>query len=113
MKLEKHRDTFPVFQYELGGTWKDARSSATNWTQADLAVYLTRLNYRLYLIGHMRRRATINEPSLPELVLLPVMPEDVYARDSDWHCTSYSDIPMMAATLVVSQQRVAPCLALC
>ena len=41
MKLETHRDTFPVFQYELGGTWKDARSSATNWTQADLAAYLS------------------------------------------------------------------------
>lgn len=50
MRLEERAHTFPLFQYELGGTWADSRH-ATNWTQADAAAYLEGLGYTLYLMG--------------------------------------------------------------
>ena len=50
MRLETNAAMFPVFQYELAGTWVDGRH-ATRWTQYDLALYLERLGYKLFLIG--------------------------------------------------------------
>lgn len=50
MGLERHADMFPVFQYELGGTWTDARHTG-NLNQTGTAEYLTRLGYRLYIMG--------------------------------------------------------------
>lgn len=92
MKLEKHKVGTPSPCSNTSSGARGRMPAAARPTGHKLIWRRTcRLNYRLYFIGHMRRRATINEPFLPELVLLPVMPEDVYARDSDWHCTSYSD----------------------
>jgi FkbM family methyltransferase len=73
MELGRLRDTFPVFQYELGGTWVDERHEG-NMTQADAAEHfgydareahthlqalhmaaaqrLTGMGYRIYLMGH-------------------------------------------------------------
>ena len=55
MKLEQPRNQrrFPLFQYELGGTWaeKDARHGNDLWTQQATALHLTEHGYWLYLIG--------------------------------------------------------------
>jgi len=50
MDLEKLKTTFPVFQYELGGTWVDGRH-AGNMTQEDAARYLESIGYSLFLMG--------------------------------------------------------------
>ena len=62
--LEHAADVFPVFQYELGGTWLDDRHTGP-WTQHDTARYLVKLGYDLYLMGHYDTRP----------VLLPVDPK--------------------------------------
>ena len=51
MKLERNRHIFPLFQYELGGTWTDSRHDADQWGQYGIAVYLRALGYNLYLAG--------------------------------------------------------------
>lgn len=50
MNLEKLKTTFPVFQYELGGTWVDKRHAGP-MTQADAAKYLESLGYSIFLMG--------------------------------------------------------------
>lgn len=50
MRLLEGRVDFPVFIYELGGTWVDSRNPST-WSQASSAEYLINLGYRLFLIG--------------------------------------------------------------
>jgi FkbM family methyltransferase len=66
MRLETNAAVFPVFQYELGGTWVDDRH-ATNWTQYDLAVYLERLGYKLFLIGMREDVAKVDRTVLLSL----------------------------------------------
>merc|ERR1719487_1247246 len=51
MNLEKLKTVFPVFQYELGGTWVDGRH-AGSLTQEDTARYLQSLGYIVFLMGH-------------------------------------------------------------
>jgi len=50
MNLEKLKTTFPVFQYELGGTWVDGRHAGP-MTQEDAAKYLEGLGYSIFLMG--------------------------------------------------------------
>jgi FkbM family methyltransferase len=50
MELETNADRFPLFQYELGGTWADSRRSGP-WTQFTTALYLEMNGYDVYLIG--------------------------------------------------------------
>lgn len=50
MKLEENSALFPLFQYELGGTWGDSRRIGP-WSQFSFAVYLDALDYDLYLMG--------------------------------------------------------------
>lgn len=50
MLLMEERLAFPIFAYELGGTWVDSRNPST-WSQASTASYLINLGYRLFLIG--------------------------------------------------------------
>ena len=51
MRLETNRQIFPLFQYELGGTWADSRHDAKQWGQYGIAMYLKALGYTLYLMG--------------------------------------------------------------
>ena len=51
MRLESNRRNFPVFQFELGGTWTDSRHDENQWGQYGIAMYLTALGYKLYLMG--------------------------------------------------------------
>ncbi|CAE7231361.1 slc35b2 [Symbiodinium sp. CCMP2592] len=51
MGLETNRQMFPLFQYELGGTWSDSRHDAGQWGQYGVAMYLKALGYALYLMG--------------------------------------------------------------
>jgi len=44
------RRRFPIFQYELGGTWADSRRTGP-WTQFSLAFYLELLGYDIYIMG--------------------------------------------------------------
>jgi len=76
MRLETNAAMFPVFQYELAGTWVDDRH-ATRWTQYDLALYLERLGYKLFLIG-MRE----NVAKIDRTVLLPLSAASY--RDPAW-----------------------------
>jgi len=66
MDLQRLRHTFPVFQYELGGTWVDGRH-AGNMTQADAAGYLTGLGYRIYLMGHTNYGVPVLSPVSPSI----------------------------------------------
>lgn len=50
MHLESMQHTFPIFAYELGGTWADSRNPS-NWSQAHAAAYLERRGYDIFLIG--------------------------------------------------------------
>ena len=70
MRLDRNMLKFPLFQYELGGSWVDSRH-ASNMSQADFAAYLTHLGYELYLIGEIFFQETP--------VLLPILPEDFHA----------------------------------
>lgn len=65
IKLDSMRHVFPVFQYELGGTWTDSRHDENQWSQYGVAMYLKALGYKLFLIGAKN--------NLPEL--LEVEPE--------------------------------------
>lgn len=76
MRLETNAAVFPVFQYELAGTWVDERH-ATNWTQYDLALYLERLGYKLFLIGMREDVAKVDRT-----VLLPLTASSY--RDTAW-----------------------------
>ena len=51
MGLETNRQMFPLFQYELGGTWSDSRHDPGQWGQYGVAMYLKALGYALYLMG--------------------------------------------------------------
>ena len=51
MGLETNRQMFPLFQYELGGTWSDSRHDTGQWGQYGIAMYLKALGYALYLMG--------------------------------------------------------------
>lgn len=53
MHLEKieNRRTFPVFQYELGGTWVDSRHRLDQLGQFGTAVMLELYGYELFLMG--------------------------------------------------------------
>lgn len=50
MNLYRYRSTFPIFAFELGGTWMDDRNPST-WNQSGTAQFLTDLGYDLFLIG--------------------------------------------------------------
>ena len=50
MELETNSARFPLFQYELGGTWADSRR-AGSWTQFSTSFYLEALGYDIYLMG--------------------------------------------------------------
>lgn len=52
MQLESHAKRFPLFQYELGGTWghHDPRHGH-DWTQERAASYLKDAGYELYLVA--------------------------------------------------------------
>ena len=76
MRLETNAAVFPVVQYELAGTWVDERH-ATNWTQYDLALYLERLGYKLFLIGMREDVAKVDRT-----VLLPLTASSY--RDTAW-----------------------------
>jgi FkbM family methyltransferase len=56
MRLEntQNRRAFPLFQFELGGTWarRDKRNGGDPWSQIDAAVYLEDLGYELFLVGN-------------------------------------------------------------
>ena len=54
MGLEKPamRKAFPLFQYELGGTWVDSRHDTSMRGQYATALHLELLGYRVYLIGN-------------------------------------------------------------
>lgn len=68
MNLESKRHIFPIFQYELGGTWTDSRHDENQWGQYGIAMYLKALGYKLFLIG-----ATLSGQEKP--ILLQVDPE--------------------------------------
>lgn len=53
MQLEDNanRRLFPVFQFELGGTWADTRRDRNELDQFGMALYLESLGYQLYLMG--------------------------------------------------------------
>ena len=55
MQLEKeeNRRKFPMFQFELGGTWApgDPRRAPNEWDETQVFYYLTALNYSLLIIG--------------------------------------------------------------
>ena len=64
MHLERNTAAFPIFQFELGGTWSDERHNG-DWSQYETAQYLEALGYRVYLIGakhhhgyYVEKRAT-------------------------------------------------------
>ena len=50
LSLHENAESTPILVYELGGTWQDSRHTSS-WTQADAALYLANLGYRLFLIG--------------------------------------------------------------
>jgi FkbM family methyltransferase len=52
MQLESHAKRFPLFQYELGGTWghHDPRHGG-DWSQERAASYLNDAGYELYLVA--------------------------------------------------------------
>jgi FkbM family methyltransferase len=50
MGLATNAERFPIFQYELGGTWADSRRTGP-WTQFSLAFYLELLGYDIYIMG--------------------------------------------------------------
>ena len=56
MNLAQLRDTFPIFQYELGGTWIDDRHEG-DMTQADAAGYLGNGTISLYAKAHTQLQA--------------------------------------------------------
>lgn len=58
MGLETNAAKFPVFQYELGGTWADSRRTGP-WTQFTTALYLELNGYEVYLIGSKDGKATL------------------------------------------------------
>lgn len=58
MRLETNAPKFPVFQYELGGTWADSRRTGP-WTQFTMAFYLELLGYDLYLMGTVHGNAVL------------------------------------------------------
>ena len=55
MELENpaNRVRFPMFQYELGGTWaeRDNRHGRDPWTQYTTAYWLESLDYDLFMVG--------------------------------------------------------------
>lgn len=55
MELEYKANRFPIFQYELGGTWADSRRTGC-LTQFTFAVYLQSLGYELFLIGEKNEK---------------------------------------------------------
>lgn len=74
MHLERNTAAFPVFQFELGGTWSDERHNG-DWSQYETAQYLEALGYRIFLIGakhhhgyYVEKRAT---PDRYRPLLLP------------------------------------------
>ena len=68
MKLESKRHVFPIFQFELGGTWTDSRHDENQWGQYGVAMYLKALGYKLFMIG-----ASLRGGEIP--ILLQVEPE--------------------------------------
>lgn len=82
MNLEKMKTTFPVFQYELGGTWgNDPRHTGT-MTQEDAARYLESLGYSIFLMGEKD-----GEP-----LLAPMTPEAFAEARS---CCEYKQNPVV------------------
>lgn len=58
MELETNAKRFPLFQYELGGTWADSRRTGP-WTQFTTALYLEMNGYDVYLIGSKDGKAAL------------------------------------------------------
>lgn len=53
LQQESNRNRFPAFQFEVGGTWAsdDPRRIDGATPVKDMAVYLTRLGYSIFMIG--------------------------------------------------------------
>lgn len=53
LEEEENRKKFPLFQYELGGTWgrNDPRHGNDAWSQMDTAAHLESLGYLLFMCG--------------------------------------------------------------
>ena len=74
MHLERNTAAFPMFQFELGGTWSDERHNG-DWSMYETAQYLEALGYRIYLIGARHHRGrymeSLAKPERYRPLLLP------------------------------------------
>jgi len=53
MELEKEasQERFPMFQFELGGTWKDERHNNDPWSIQSTMKHIEDAGYEIYMIG--------------------------------------------------------------
>merc|ERR1719210_1691102 len=66
LDLEENRRTFPVFQFELGGTWADSRRDKDQWDQYATAKHLRSWGYQLFLLGARQEQPVLWQVA-PEL----------------------------------------------